>query len=217
MIAISIRNLDFFLIKKMTINMDFKETYLLENDVVKLIPLQENDFENLKHFSVNEPDLWKFNANGPDSLENLKKYIDSALLLKEKQTDYPFIVFDKIKNNFAGSTRFYNINLDAKHLEIGFTWYGKKFQGTALNKNCKYLLLEFAFEKMNVERVGFRANNLNKRSIAAMKSIGCIEEGILRNFSTDAAGNRIDAIVLSILKNEWFASVKENLKNKIKN
>jgi len=197
--------------------MDFKETYLLENDVVKLIPLQENDFENLKHFSVNEPDLWKFNANGPDSLENLKKYIDSALLLKEKQTDYPFIVFDKIKNNFAGSTRFYNINLDAKHLEIGFTWYGKKFQGTALNKNCKYLLLEFAFEKMNVERVGFRANNLNKRSIAAMKSIGCIEEGILRNFSTDAAGNRIDAIVLSILKNEWFASVKENLKNKIKN
>jgi len=217
LIAISIRNLDFFLIKKMTINMDFKETYLLENDVVKLIPLQENDFENLKHFSVNEPDLWKFNANGPDSLENLKKYIDSALLLKEKQTDYPFIVFDKIKNNFAGSTRFYNINLDAKHLEIGFTWYGKKFQGTALNKNCKYLLLEFAFEKMNVERVGFRANNLNKRSIAAMKSIGCIEEGILRNFSTDAAGNRIDAIVLSILKNEWFASVKENLKNKIKN
>lgn len=196
---------------------NFKETYLLENDVVKLIPLQENDFENLKHFSVNEPDLWKFNANGPDSLENLKKYIDSALLLKEKQTDYPFIVFDKIKNNFAGSTRFYNINLDAKHLEIGFTWYGKEFQGTALNKNCKYLLLEFAFEKMNVERVGFRANNSNKRSIAAMKNIGCIEEGILRNFSTDAAGNRIDAIVLSILKNEWFDSVKENLKNKIKN
>lgn len=196
---------------------NFKETYLLENDAVKLIPLQESDFENLKHFSVNEPDLWKFNANGPDSLENLKKYIDRALLLKEKQTDYPFIVFDKIKNKFAGCTRFYNINLDAKHLEIGFTWYGKEFQGTALNKNCKYLLLEFAFEKMNVERVGFRANNSNKRSIAAMKSIGCIEEGILRNFSTDAAGNRIDAIVLSILKNEWFASVKENLKNKIKN
>ena len=68
---------------------------------------------------------------------------------------------------------------------------------------------------MNLERVGFRANNLNQRSINAMKSIGCIEEGILRNFNTDAKGNRIDAIVLSIVKNEWFDSVKQNLKNKI--
>ena len=75
--------------------------------------------------------------------------------------------------------------------------------------------MEFAFEKLNLERVGFRANNLNLRSINAMKSIGCIEEGILRNFSTDAKGNRIDAIVLSILKDEWFTTVKQNLKNRI--
>lgn len=196
-------------------NFNFKENYILENNVVKLIPLQESDFENLKYFSINEPNLWKFNANGPDTPENLKKYISKTIQNREKQTEYPFIVFDKIKNKFAGSTRFYNINLEAKHLEIGFTWYGKEFQGTALNKNCKYLLLEFAFEKMNIERVGFRANNLNQRSIAAMKSIGCMEEGILRNFSTDAAGNRIDAIVLSIIRDEWFIDVKENLKSKI--
>ena len=147
----------------------------------------------------------------------MKKYIERALSQREKLVEYPFIVFDKTKNKFTGSTRFYNINLEAKHLEIGFTWYGKEFQGTLLNKNCKYLLLEFAFEKMNLERVGFRANNLNQRSINAMKSIGCIEEGILRNFNTDAKGNRIDAIVLSILKNEWFTSVKNNLKNRISN
>lgn len=198
-------------------NFNCKEDYILENDVVRLQPLQNSDFEKLVAFSINEPELWSYNANGPDSPEHLKKYIERALSQREKLVEYPFIVFDKTKNKFAGSTRFYNINLEAKHLEIGFTWYGKEFQGTLLNKNCKYLLLEFAFEKMNLERVGFRANNLNQRSINAMKSIGCIEEGILRNFNTDAKGNRIDAIVLSILKNEWFTSVKNNLKNRISN
>ena len=196
-------------------NFNFKEEYILENDVVRLQPLHSSDYEKLVGFSVNEPELWSFNANGPDSPENLKKYIEKALNQKEKLVEYPFLVFDKTKNKVAGSTRFYNINLEAKHLEIGFTWYGKEFQGTALNKNCKYLLLEFAFEKMKMERVGFRANNLNKKSIAAMKSIGCIEEGILRNFSTDAFGNRIDAIVLSIINNEWFESVKNKLSEKI--
>jgi len=196
-------------------NFNFKENYFLENDVVRLQPLQSIDYEKLVEFSINEPELWSFNANGPDNPENLKKYIDKTLSQKDKQLEYPFVVFDKTKNKIAGSTRFYNINLDAKHLEIGFTWYGKEFQGTSLNKNCKFLLLEFAFEKMQLERVGFRANNLNTRSINAMKSIGCTVEGIMRNFSTDAKGERIDAIVLSIIKNEWFSTIKENLKNKL--
>ena len=196
-------------------NFNFKEDYILENDVVRLQPLQATDYEKLVEFSINEPELWSFNANGPDNPENLKKYIDKALSQKDKQLEYPFVVFDKTKNKIAGSTRFYNINLDAKHLEIGFTWYGKEFQGTSLNKNCKFLLLEFAFEKMQLERVGFRANNLNIRSINAMKSMGCIQEGIMIYFSTDAKGQRIDAIVLSISKNECFLTIKENLKNKL--
>ncbi len=194
---------------------NFKEAYILENDVVQLIPLQLSDYDNLITFSTNEPDLWQFNANGPNSSENLKKYLKHAVNQRKKLVEYPFVVFDKTTNEFAGSTRFYNINLDAKHLEIGFTWYGKAFQGTNLNKNCKYLLLDFAFDKMKIERVGFRANNLNFKSIAAMKSIGCTEEGILRNFSTNAKGERIDAIVLSILKNEWYSEIKEQLKNRI--
>lgn len=197
-------------------NFNCNEEYILENDFVRLTPLKESDFEHLIHFSTNEPELWNYNSNGPDSPENLEKYINRTLKQKENQSEYPFLIFDKLKNKYAGSTRYYNVNLEAKHLEIGFTWYGKEFQGTYLNKNCKFLLLEFAFEKLNLERVGFRANNLNSKSIAAMKSIGCVEEGILRNFNTDAQGNRIDAIVLSIIKSEWFSTVKENLKNKIK-
>lgn len=194
---------------------DFDKDYILENDKILLRPMVETDFDLLIEFSTNEPDLWNFNALGPNNAENLEKYINTALLNRKAKIDYPFIVIDKIENKTIGSTRFYAINLTNKTLELGYTWYGKKYQGTYVNKNCKYLLLEFAFEQLNMERVGFRANNLNKRSISAMKSIGCVEEGVLRNFSTDAKGDRIDAIVLSIIRDEWFEKIKQNLKNKI--
>jgi len=196
-------------------NFNFKEDYILENNVVSLQPLQASDYEKLVEFSINEPDLWSFNANPPDSPENLKIYIEKALSQKEKLIEYPFIVFDKVNQKYAGCTRFYAISLEFKFLEIGYTWYGKEFKVTKLNKNCKYLLLEFAFEKMKMERVAFAANSKNERSINAMKSIGCVVEGISRNISTDAFENRIDAIRLSIIKNEWFDSVKQNLKNRI--
>lgn len=194
---------------------DFDKDYVLENDKILLRPMVEADFDLLLEFSTNEPDIWIFNALGPNNAENLKKYINTALLNRKAKTDYPFIVIDKTENKTIGSTRFYAINLINKTLELGYTWYGKKYQGTYVNKNCKYLLLEFAFEQLNMERVGFRANNLNKRSISAMKSIGCVEEGVLRNFSTDGKGDRIDAIVLSIIRDEWFKTTKQNLKNKI--
>ncbi|MFP3596752.1 GNAT family N-acetyltransferase [Chryseobacterium sp. SIMBA_029] len=194
---------------------DLAEEYILENDKILLRPLKESDFDLLLKFSEEEPDIWQFNALGANGAENLKNYITTALNNRQNQTEYPFVVFDKKDEKIIGSTRFYLINKFNQTLELGYTWYGKSYQGTYVNKNCKYLMLEFAFEIWNMERVGFRANNLNIRSISAMKSIGCKEEGILRNFSKDSEGNRIDAIVLSILKEEWFNSVKENLKEKI--
>ena len=77
------------------------------------------------------------------------------------------------------------------------------------------MLLQFAFETIGVERVEFRADNNNKRSINAMKGIGCIEEGVLRSNCVAASGVRRDSIVLSILSNEWFTSVKEQLQNQL--
>src|ERR1700744_3142569 len=148
---------------------DFAKDYVLENERVLLRPLKESDFELLLEFAINEPDIWKFNACGPNSADNLKRYIETALTNREKQSEYPFIVYSKTDQNFVGSTRFYLINTLNKTLELGFTWYGKDYQGTGINKNCKYLLLEFAFEKLGMERVGFRANNGNEKSIHAMK------------------------------------------------
>lgn len=196
-------------------NFDFSENYILENEWVRLEPLQPSHFDKLLLYSENEPEIWEFNSRGADGKENLEKYISNAILQRETEKEYPFIVFDKTAQMYVGSTRFYAIFIENKTIEIGYTWYGKKYQGSGINKNCKYLLLEFAFEKLNMERVAFAANSKNNRSLNAMKGIGCVVEGVLRNCSTDANGNRIDVARLSILKNEWNDDVKSKLKNSI--
>lgn len=190
---------------------NFKEKYQLENERVLIRPLEHTDFENLIHFSLNEPELWEYSLQKGSGVEGLRTYIDTAVTNRKRENSYPFIVLDKKTKSFAGSTRFYDIQLPNKTLQLGFTWYGKDYQGTGLNKNCKYLLLEFAFEKMNIERVEFRADFENKKSIAAMKSIGCIEEGVLRKNFIKPNGERRDSIVLSILREEWLHGIKENL------
>jgi len=192
-----------------------KDNYVLEDERVVLRPLEETDVENLLQFSLHEPELWKYSLVTAAGIEGLKNYMQIALEAKEQQKEYPFIVFDKSTNEYAGSTRFYDINLPYQTLQLGYTWYGKRFHGSGLNKHCKYLLLSFAFEDLGMERVEFRADNNNDRSVAAMKSIGCKVDGVLRSNMPKREGGRRDSIVLSILKNEWFSSVKEMLKGKL--
>lgn len=195
---------------------DFSANLVLEDDAVLLRPLQYSDVENLLQFSENEPDLWRFSLIRANGRQNLENYIDIAIKARENQNEFPFIVFDKKKQSYAGTTRFYDINLKFQTLQLGYTWYGKDFQGTGLNKHCKFLLLSYAFEQMDMQRVEFRADNTNIRSIAAMKSLGCKVEGILRNNMPNLENGRRDSIVLSILKDEWFNEVRQNLQNKIR-
>lgn len=194
----------------------FPSNTILEDDAVLLRPLEESDVENLLEFSNNEPETWKYSLIQVDGKENLTNYIQLALKARENKTEYPFIVFDKKSGKYAGSTRFYDINLAFKTLQLGYTWYGKEFRGTGLNKHCKFLLLQFAFETLGMDRVEFRADNNNQRSIAAMKSIGCKVEGVLRDhMPTYNSDVRRDSIILSILRQEWFDEVKGNLKAKL--
>lgn len=194
---------------------NFSEYYILENEKTLLRPLKISDIDYLLPYSEHEPEIWKYALQSAAGKENLEKYLKTALNGRNEHKEYPFIVFDKTKNKYAGSTRFYDIQLSNQTLQLGFTWYGKAFQGTGLNKNCKYLLLEFAFESLGMERVEFRADKNNLRSIAAMKSIGCKVDGILRSNVPKADGGRRDSIVLSILKEEWFTGVKTMIANQI--
>lgn len=200
----------------MSVIPSFSQNTILEDEFVLLRPLELTDVDNLLDISLNEPETWKYSLVPADGKENLINYIQLAIKARENKTEFPFIVYDKISGKYAGSTRFYDINLPFKTVQLGYTWYGKDFRGTGLNKHCKYLLLRFAFETLGMERVEFRADNNNERSIAAMKSIGCRVEGVLRsNMPTYQSDVRRDSIILSILKEEWFDGVKENLIKKL--
>lgn len=186
---------------------------VLENERVLLRPLVVADLELLLPFSLNEPQIWTFSLLTAAGEENLDRYIKAAISDREKGLSYPFIVYDKQEKAYAGCTRYYDLQLDYKTLQLGYTWYGTAFQGTGLNKNCKYLLLQYAFETLGLERVEFRADHNNKRSVAAMESIGCTKEGILRSHMPAPNGGRRDSIILSILKAEWYGAIKSKLKD----
>ena len=192
----------------------FPENIILEDERALLRPLQEDDLEHLLPFALNETEIWSYSLTIPAGKEGMKEYIDTTVAEREAKKEYPFIIFDKTNNSYAGSSRFYDIQLNNLTTQLGFTWYGKKFQRSGLNRHCKLLMLCYAFEIWGMERVEFRANVKNGRSIEAMKAIGCTVEGILRSCAVDIGGRR-DSIVLSILKNEWLDGVKENLLKKI--
>jgi len=191
--------------------MIFPQDLILENEKVLLRPLQIEDIEFFLPYALNEQDLWKYSVTSPAGKEGMEKYIRSTVDQRAAKNEYPFIIFDKSENQYAGCSRFYNIQLANATVEIGYTWYGKKFQRTGLNRNCKLLLLTYAFETWGMERVGFLADNRNAPSVNAMKAIGCVPEGVLRNFSPSVLGGRRDAIVLSILKQEWLDGGKEKI------
>ena len=194
---------------------DTNNNYILDDERVRLEPLADAHYKDLLPFALHEPELWTFSLITAAGEAGLKNYMEIALNARAVGTEYPFVVFDKNTNSYAGSTRFYDINLPFKTLQLGYTWYGKKFHGTGLNKHCKYLLLRFAFEEAEMERVEFRADNNNARSVAAMKSIGCKVDGVLRANMPKREGGRRDSIILSILKDEWFNEVKKMLESKL--
>lgn len=189
--------------------------YTLEDDRVLLRPLNNTDGELLINFALNEPETWQYSHLSAAGIDGLSNYITTALKARSVGTEYPFIVYDKQTGRYAGSTRFYDIQVQNHTIQLGYTWYGKDFRGTGLNKHCKFLLLQLAFEELGMERVEFRADARNERSIAAMKSIGCTVEGILRQNVPLKDGGRRDSIILSILKSEWEGGVKERLKERL--
>ena len=188
----------------------------LENNRVQLLPLQQSHLSTLLPFSLKEPELWRYSMVSAGGGEHaMQAYLDAAIHGREQRKEIPFLVIDKQTMQVAGSTRFYDIQLQNLSTQLGFTWYGKDFQGTGLNRHCKFLMLEFAFETCKFVRVEFRADALNQRSIAAMKRIGCVEEGVLRKNGFRNNGSMRDSIILSILADEWTAHVKQDLQELI--
>ncbi|PWL39583.1 N-acetyltransferase [Flagellimonas aquimarina] len=195
--------------------LDFTKDYVLENDRVKLIPLTADHVDLLWEIS-REKNLWTYFLGKSDGSGDFKKYILEAIADRDKKSGYPFAVYDKMKKCYAGCTRFFDYQENLNIIRLGYTWYGKDFRGTGVNKNCKYLMFQFAFDQIGLERVGLGAHSENKVSIAAMKSVGCTKEGQIRNLFPSIHGKgRSDAVLLGILKQEWLENKKKNLKSRL--
>lgn len=175
----------------------------LENKRVYLRPLQESDFALLRPVALANPELFRFMSTFIKSDDDLKRFIGQALSDREQGKSIPFIIIDKKTNTVAGSTRFGNLEEQHKRVEIGWTWLGKEFHNTGLNKAMKYVMLQHAFETMGLNRVEIKTNEHNQRSRRAIESIGGQYEGLLRNHMINEDGTIRNTVYYSIIKEEW--------------
>lgn len=180
----------------------------LENSRVLLKPLEEEDFEGLCEIGL-EPSLWKISSNNIQTKDDLYHYLSVAIGQRNTLQAIPFTIIDKAAGRIAGCTRFGNISFENRRMEIGWTWLGVEFQKTGLNRACKYELLKYAFETVQVIRVELKADVLNLNSREAMRKIGATEEGILRRHMITESGRIRDTVYYSIIAEEW-ADVKKN-------
>jgi N-acetyltransferase len=186
-----------------------ESSIILENKRIRLEPLTADNAPLLLNI-VFEPSLWKFIPNRVTTKEDFDNYIELTLDDKQKGLAYPFIVTDKQSGKVVGSTRYGNISVKDKRVEIGWTWYTQAVQKTGLNRACKYELLKFAFEKLNCNRVELKTSFLNEKSRKAIAGIGATQEGIFRQHIINSDGTIRDTVYFSIIKSEWPA-IKETI------
>ncbi|MEO7834975.1 MAG: GNAT family protein [Ginsengibacter sp.] len=184
-------------------NFPFEKEITLENSFACLRPLQFSDIKNLLKIATGDEQLLQYSPVPIFSKKLLTQYVDTSIKERENKTRYSFSIFDKRKKRYAGSTSFMNISNVDSRLEIGSTWIGKEFQRTGLNRSCKYLLLNFAFDEVGAERVELKTDERNVSSRKAIEKIGGQFEGILRSHTLMFDGFRRNTVYYSILKNEW--------------
>jgi len=181
---------------------------ILENEKVLLIPFENERNTELKEI-IFDDEIWKYMGMYVRNDEDFENYIQNTLTQKTNGIYYPFLIIDKATNQVAGSTRYGYLNHTSQKCEIGWTWYGKDFQGTGLNKACKYELLKFGFEKIQFKRIQFSADFENTRSQSAIEKLGAVKEGLFRNNYIDSEGKSKDDVYYSIILEEWNNTKRE--------
>ena len=189
---------------------NFKEDIILENNRVRLEPLDITHLEHLSQVVLDNPGILKYSPPKFGTIPLLQKYIENNVLLRADGKKYMWVIFDKEKQQYAGCSSFLNISQINDRLEIGSTWIGKSYQRTGLNRNCKLLLLSYAFENLACRRVELKTDGRNEQSKIAIEAIGAKYEGTLRSHTIMSDGYRRDTVYFSILSNEW-KNIKLNI------
>ena len=186
----------------------------LEGERVKLVPLDNTHFPALLEIAK-QPLIWQhISIDGTDDAV-LLQHLRSALLKRATGEQYPFTVIDKVKNKVIGSTLFHNIFPEHRKLEIGWTWYDPAYWRTGHNRECKLLLLTYAFETIKAVRVQLQTDATNERSRTAILGIGATLEGLMRKERIRSNGVFRTTAMYSIIDDEW-EDIKAKLINKIK-
>jgi N-acetyltransferase len=155
-------------------------------------------------------ELWRLWYTSIAPPGKMGQYIATALDMRERLGAMPFVVRENASGEIVGCTRYFNVDETNRRLEIGHTWYSKRAQRTAINTECKLMLLTHAFEKLACIAVEFRTHWFNHASREAIARLGAKQDGVLRNHQLMPDGSRRDTVVFSIIDGEWLA-VKQHL------
>ena len=176
----------------------------LHGSTVRLEPMTIDHVDALARVGL-ERDLWRWTAVVVDSPEAMHRYVCNALDERERGVSMPFVIVDQASGQVIGSTRYGNIDLSHRRIEIGWTWLNSAYQRTRANTECKLLLLTHAFETLEVNRVELRTDVLNEKSRNAIARIGATQEGVARSHVVTYSGRIRDTVYFSIIRSEWLA------------
>jgi RimJ/RimL family protein N-acetyltransferase len=177
----------------------------LEGRVARLEPLAPRHAAGLLR-AGGDADIWAYlPVNPSESLAEMGRWVAAALEAQARGTDLPFAIVRRADGAVVGSTRYLNIARHDRGLEIGWTWLGREVRRTAINTECKYLLLRHAFEGLGAIRVQLKTDLRNERSQRAIERIGAVREGVLRKHMIVQGGHRRDTVMYSVIDTEWPA------------
>ena len=188
--------------------MAWLEPVTLQGPHARLEPMSQDHHDGLVE-AVNDGDLWKLWYTFVPKPEKMFKEIDRRLGLQKAGAMLPWTVFDA-DGRIAGMTTYMNVDAPNRRVEIGSTWYAKRVQRSALNTQCKLILLKHAFEKLDCIAVEFRTHFFNHQSRRGIERLGAKQDGILRNHAIAPNGTLRDTVVFSIIAGEW-PTVKAHL------
>lgn len=189
--------------------MEFIRPLTLRGEHATLEPLAREHEDALKR-AASDGELWRLWYTSVASPDRMGEYIATALDMRDRLGALPFVVRENRSGDIVGCTRFFNVDAANRRLEIGHTWYARRVQRSAVNTECKLLLLTHAFEKLACIAVEFRTHWFNQASRAAIARLGAKQDGVLRNHQVSPDGSKRDTVVFSIIDGEWPA-VKHHL------
>ena len=189
--------------------------FSLEGTHVRLEPLRPEDADLLWELAKHHlEDLFRWIPYKLESIHDFRAFNKQVLDEQGRGVSVPFATIEKAKNRIVGTTRFMNMDLVNRKVEIGSTWIAPQFQRTIVNTEAKYLMLCHAFETWKCLRVELKTDAMNQRSRQAILRLGAKEEGMLRKHMLCWDGRQRDSVYFSILDTEW-PEVKSRLEQKL--